>query len=107
MLSFLKDLQGNGLLKVTITKVIIMGPDEALILKHKFCNLKHQIMIITDHQAAWNVNTNVGEIKVKYQGNNSYTTIPLSNAHEFLAVLSILQGTGTAQVDNHGWLYMK
>ena len=64
-------------------------------------------MIITDHQAAWNVHRNVGEIKVKYQGNNNYTTIPLSSAHEFLAVLSILQGTGTAQVDNHGWLYMR
>lgn len=63
-------------------------------------------MLISDYRVAWNINRNVGEIKVKYANANQFTTVPLSNASEFIAVLTILQGPGQAEVQN-GWLFSK
>lgn len=61
-------------------------------------------MEISEYQVAWNIDTNVGKIRIKIEGQNQPKNIPLSNAAEFVAILSILQGDGTAYINNNGWI---
>jgi len=61
-------------------------------------------MKIVKYQAAWKIRSNEGIIRVALENRDRPKNIPISNSAEFVAILSILQGDGTAYLNRNGWI---
>ena len=62
---------------------------------------------VTDYQADWDINKNKGNIKIKLQGRNKIINLKISNAAEYLAVLTMLQGPKNVYARSPKILYTK
>ena len=57
-------------------------------------------VVVEDYLVAWNTGQDVGAIKVKGAGKRTYKKVKLTSAHEFSALLALLQGPKIVYYDD-------
>ncbi len=55
--------------------------------------------LIVDYKAAWQINSNKNGIKIKTDGAKSFENVKIDKASEFVAILTMLQGSSPVFYD--------